>query len=136
MTNSHSHSSFVIRHFVIPSYFFFSVCSVCLRSRGLYFLSFSFSPPDFPPQRVVVIAASPRRRGTRSPLLLALTSSHDNHRTLIASRVVWPDPRSSDESADSTENRRLAPVGPICPENDGNCEKIAPPAQECPYEHE
>ncbi len=26
-------------------YFFFSVCSVCLRRRGLNFLSFSFSPP-------------------------------------------------------------------------------------------
>ena len=26
-------------------YFFFSVCSVCLRSRGLYLLSLSFSPP-------------------------------------------------------------------------------------------
>ena len=51
------HSSFVIREFVIPSYFFFSVCSVCLRSRGLYFFSFSFSAPDLPPQRVVMIAA-------------------------------------------------------------------------------
>ena len=27
------------------SYFFFSVCGVCLRKRGLYFDSFSFSPP-------------------------------------------------------------------------------------------
>ena len=27
------------------SYFFFSECSVCLRSRGEYFFSFSFSPP-------------------------------------------------------------------------------------------
>ena len=26
-------------------YFFFSVCQVCLRSRGQYFFSFSFSPP-------------------------------------------------------------------------------------------
>ena len=28
-----------------PCYFFFSTCSVCLRSRGLNLLSFSFSPP-------------------------------------------------------------------------------------------
>lgn len=27
------------------NYFFFSLCSVCFRSRGEYFLSFNFSPP-------------------------------------------------------------------------------------------
>ena len=37
-------------------YFFFSVCSVCLRRRGLYFFSLSFSPPDLASQRVVVVA--------------------------------------------------------------------------------
>ena len=29
----------------VDCYFFFSTCSVCLRSRGLNLLSFSFSPP-------------------------------------------------------------------------------------------
>lgn len=28
-------------------YFRFSLCSVCFRSRGEYFLTFSFSPPVF-----------------------------------------------------------------------------------------
>lgn len=28
-------------------YFFFSTCTVCLRSRGEYFFTLSFSPPDF-----------------------------------------------------------------------------------------
>ena len=29
------------------SYFFFSLWTVCFRSRGDYFFTLSFSPPDF-----------------------------------------------------------------------------------------
>jgi len=32
---------------VRANYFFFSVCSVCFRSRGEYFFNVSFSPPGF-----------------------------------------------------------------------------------------
>ena len=73
--------SFVIRHspFVILSYFFFSVCIVCLRSRGLYFLSFSFSPPILRRKRVVMVAGFLADEEHGFDFLLSFTGSHENH---------------------------------------------------------